>query len=183
MLKVANSVINASQIATPITFAGDVTLSTGNLVISTSGKGIDFSATPGTGTSELFADYEEGTWTPSLGGNTTYTVQTGTYVKIGRLVHVEGKLVIGTLGTGSATTVSGLPFTQFSTSSGNTGKGNAGYFQGIATALSLLILDVQNNTDTFVFVGTVVAAVTATYSPSVFASGTRVDFAITYEAN
>ena len=29
MLKVANSIINASQIATPITFAGDVTLSTG----------------------------------------------------------------------------------------------------------------------------------------------------------
>ena len=62
MLKVANSVINASQIATPITFVGDVTLSTGNLVIGTSGKGIDFSATSsgsGTMTSELFSDYEE----------------------------------------------------------------------------------------------------------------------------
>ena len=32
----------------------------GNLVIATSGKGIDFSATAGTGTSELFDDYEEG---------------------------------------------------------------------------------------------------------------------------
>ena len=45
MLKVANSVINASQIATPISFAGDVTLSTGNLVIGTSGKGIAGTAT------------------------------------------------------------------------------------------------------------------------------------------
>jgi len=35
-------------------FTGDQTLSTGNLVIGTNGKGIDFSATPGTGTSELF---------------------------------------------------------------------------------------------------------------------------------
>ncbi len=26
-------------------------------------------------------DYEEGTWTPSLGGNTTYNAQTGTYTK------------------------------------------------------------------------------------------------------
>jgi hypothetical protein len=39
----------------------DLTIA-GNLVISTSGKGIDFSATPGTGTSELLDDYEEGTW-------------------------------------------------------------------------------------------------------------------------
>jgi hypothetical protein len=39
-------------------FTGDQTLSTGNLVIGTSGKGIDFSATPGTGTSELLDDYE-----------------------------------------------------------------------------------------------------------------------------
>jgi hypothetical protein len=45
MLKVANSVINASQIATPIAFAGNVTLSTGNLVIGTSGKGIAGTAT------------------------------------------------------------------------------------------------------------------------------------------
>jgi hypothetical protein len=37
MLKATTSIINASQIATPITFAGDVTLSTGNLVFGTSG--------------------------------------------------------------------------------------------------------------------------------------------------
>jgi len=33
----------------------------GDLIVS-SGSGIDFSATAGTGTSELFDDYEEGTW-------------------------------------------------------------------------------------------------------------------------
>jgi hypothetical protein len=37
MLKATTSIINASQIATPITFAGDVTLSTGDLVFGTSG--------------------------------------------------------------------------------------------------------------------------------------------------
>ena len=41
---------------------GDVSLPVGNLIVS-NGKGIDFSATAGTGTSELFDDYEEGTWT------------------------------------------------------------------------------------------------------------------------
>jgi len=37
-----------------------------NLVISTSGYGIDFSATAGTGTSELLDDYEEGAGRLSL---------------------------------------------------------------------------------------------------------------------
>jgi hypothetical protein len=67
--------------------ATELTLTTGNLIVS-NGKGIDFSATPGTGTSELLADYEEGTWTPSffnltVVGTPTYT---GKYTKIGRQV-------------------------------------------------------------------------------------------------
>jgi hypothetical protein len=71
-----------------------VTATTGNVVIGTSGQGIDFSATPGTGTSELLADYEEGTWTPTAG---TFTVVgtfagSGTYVKIGRQVTVTARL-------------------------------------------------------------------------------------------
>ena len=45
--------------------SGDVTLNTGNLVIGTSGKGIDFSATAnasnGSNINELLDDYEEGT--------------------------------------------------------------------------------------------------------------------------
>ena len=101
MLKVANSIINASQIATPITFAGNVTLSTGNLVIGTSGKGIDFSATSsgsGTMTSELLADYEEGTFTATMTPETsgTVTLKTNgvlmTYTKVGRLVTITGML-------------------------------------------------------------------------------------------
>ena len=51
--------------------SGDMTITNGNLVIGTSGKGIDFSATSGTGTSELLADYEEGTFTPVVKGTST----------------------------------------------------------------------------------------------------------------
>lgn len=54
-------------------------------------------------------DYEEGTWTPAVGGDATYTTQTGRYTKIGRVVHLFGRLTIDVLGTGSAHTVSGLP--------------------------------------------------------------------------
>jgi hypothetical protein len=56
-------------------------------------------------------DYEEGTWTPSLGGSATYTVQTGTYTKVGRVVHIMGQVTVNVIGTGSTTTISGLPFT------------------------------------------------------------------------
>ena len=84
------------------------------------GKGIDFSATSGTGTSELFDDYEEGTWTPeftaSVGsfGSITYTSQLGFYTKIGRTVIVSFTIVVAsvTIGTASgALVMSGLPFT------------------------------------------------------------------------
>ena len=117
MLKVANSVINASQIATPITFVGDVTLSTGNLVIGTSGKGIDFSVTgegTGTMTSELLADYEEGTWTPTIassaGSITTYTAS-GNYVKVGKQVTVNALIKVTDVGTASGyATFAGLPY-------------------------------------------------------------------------
>lgn len=55
-------------------------------------------------------DYEEGTWTPSVGGNATYTTQLARYTKIGRVVTIFGRLTINVLGTGSANTISGLPF-------------------------------------------------------------------------
>jgi hypothetical protein len=56
-------------------------------------------------------DYEEGGWTPSVGGNTTYHVQSATYTKIGRAVYIWLYLQINSLGTGSTNVISGLPFT------------------------------------------------------------------------
>lgn len=74
---------------------GNLNLTTGNLVIGTSGKGIDFSDTPGTGTSELLNDYEEGNWTPTQGAGLTVVgdfTSNGTYTKVGRLVTIRGKV-------------------------------------------------------------------------------------------
>lgn len=88
-------------------------------IIMADGKGIDFSATSGTGTSELFDDYEEGTWTPVpadalSGGNTgTTSTATGTYTKVGNLVNVIGVLVnINTSGltAGNNFCIQGLPY-------------------------------------------------------------------------
>jgi hypothetical protein len=89
---------------------GNVAVKTGNLVIGTSGKGIDFSATPGTGTSELLADYEEGTWTPVVSG-VTLSTPLGTYTKIGNKVYANFNF--GSTGAVSSDPflISGLPFT------------------------------------------------------------------------
>lgn len=74
---------------------GNFNIAAGNVVIGTSGKGIDFSATSGSGTSELLADYEEGDWTPNQGAGLvvvgTFSSQ-GTYTKIGRMVYITGRV-------------------------------------------------------------------------------------------
>ena len=80
--------------------SNNVKINAGNLVIGTSGKGIDFSATAGTGTSELLDDYEEGLHTATVvcGTSGTVTVNAGNnslaYTKIGRQVSVTGFLYI-----------------------------------------------------------------------------------------
>ena len=81
-----------------------------NVIIGTSGKGIDFSATAGTGTSELLDDYEEGTWTSLVGGTATYGANSARYTKIGRQVMASFDLNITLIGTGSTSTITGLPF-------------------------------------------------------------------------
>lgn len=106
-----------SSFTTPamrVASSGDVTAK-GNFVVGTSGKGIDFSATPGTGTSELLDDYEEGTWTPTLNVGTV-TATNCTYTKIGNIVKLSGDLSAFTDMTDSSEVqISGIPFTSAST--------------------------------------------------------------------
>jgi hypothetical protein len=112
------TVSTANGLVSP-TFSGDVTLSNGNLVIGTSGKGIDFSATPGTGTSELLNDYEEGVWTPGYATwSTAPTTTVARYTKIGRQVTIA-LLAQNGVNSGGGQPITGLPFTSgASTSSG-----------------------------------------------------------------
>ena len=86
---------------------GNIKLS-GN-VVTASGFGIDFSATAGTGTSELFADYEEGTFTPTAG--IALTSASGKYTKVGRAVHFELEIVFPVTVSTAGASINGLPFT------------------------------------------------------------------------
>lgn len=97
--------------------SGNTTLNTGNVVIGTAGKGIDFSAnTHAAGmTSELLNDYEEGVWTPTQGAGLTVVgtfTSEGTYTKVGRLVTVRGAVFAATISCTSAGVIcGGLPYT------------------------------------------------------------------------
>jgi hypothetical protein len=76
----------------------------------------------GTGSANLLDDYEEGTWTPvfSQSGATIShagTGQVGFYTKIGRLVHVSGRIeTLSWSGGSGAISISGLPFSSITTS-------------------------------------------------------------------
>ena len=105
---------------------GNVTVNTGNLVIGTAGKGIDFSAqtassaTGASTTLEVLDHYEVGTWTPEYLYVTVgaYGTRGGKYVRNGGLVHCTASIeVTSSLDTtdGSGITIGGLPFSGDST--------------------------------------------------------------------
>ena len=119
-----SSPFTSQKSAFKINGLGNAIIPDGDLVIGTAGHGIDFSATAnGTGSAqnELFDDYEEGTWTPAYDtsgstgaiSNVTYATQVGRYVKIGRVVYLEGVLKTSaiTVDTSGTYDIGGMPFT------------------------------------------------------------------------
>ena len=110
---------------------GDFRLTAGNVDVA-NGYGIDFSATSdytgaGSGTpSELFDDYEEGTFTPRFqtsNGNWSGSMSTqdGSYTKIGNVVHVRIRLHWGSVGGSGMFRITALPFTVANTGSNEGG--------------------------------------------------------------
>jgi len=132
--------------STSVTASGNLLISNGNLVIGTSGKGIDFSATSnssGTMTSELLNDYEEGTWTPVIGGSTsesgqTYGHQRGVYVKIGRLVTCTFDVYFSAKGTiTGAIQIKGFPFARNADASFNYPRAAIGWDTTVTSFVEL----------------------------------------------
>jgi len=139
-------------------------------------SGITFPATAVASTdANTLDDYEEGTWTPSVGGTATYAIQEGRYTKIGRQVTIQGIIEISTIGTGSATTISGLPFTV----SGVTTMA-VGYFANLASSVVFISGRVDNATTNIVFSTLAAAATGSTLGGSIMGSSTRIDFSGSY---
>ena len=98
---------------------GDVKINNGNILMGTSGTGINFSAT-GDGSSasnvaEVLNDYESGSFTPTVSSgmsSPTYGAQRGGYTKVGKLVNFQIDINIsGGSTTGDHLKLGGLPFT------------------------------------------------------------------------
>lgn len=85
-------------------------------------------------------DYEEGTWTPIIvsagGGTATYGSQVASYIKVGRVVHVQGSMSLATKGTlaAGAASIGGLPFAAQSTAN-NYSQMSIPYFSGMTTSI------------------------------------------------
>jgi hypothetical protein len=142
----------------------NVKVNAGNLIVGTSGKGIDFSATSNaTGmTSELLADYEEGTWTPTIegtgtAGTATYATNNGRYTRVGRQIFIEAYLAWSDgSGTGNLI-VKGLPFQAANSSTFPTftiipaslttpaGEYVAAYIQSNATYINIMSIPNSGN--------------------------------------
>ena len=97
---------------------GNVEINDGNLVIGTSGHGIDFSITgdgSGTVSSELLDEYEEGFFTPTIvNGFSSANLQykAGRYTRIGNSVYCDFYIRFNTGATANGTPIKigGLPF-------------------------------------------------------------------------
>ena len=121
-------------------------------------------------------NYEEGTWTPSVGGDAIYNSRSGTYTKIGRFVHVTVSISINTLGTGSATTIASLPFV--ASSDGLAASNHVGYWGG--TSRSVTSLMACTNTTQIVFTDTTTATTGTNLNAGIMGNGTDLRFTLVY---
>ena len=104
-----------------------------------------------------YFSYEEGEFIPALGGSATYVSQGGRFTRTGRKVVFDVTLGVNTIGTGSTTVISGLPYnalgssavTVVSTISSVTNiTAIAGRIDGSASTITLLSRTAATNFDT-----------------------------------
>ena len=131
-----------------LTFDGNnLTLGDGNVIFA-SGHGLDFAATANapenspTTNSELFHDYEEGTWTPFLAGvssagSGTYADTWGSYTRIGRVVFASFRLYQSAHTGSGGMRLDGIPFTAVTASGTATSTSNGNHTVGSIDGESL----------------------------------------------
>lgn len=121
------------------------------------------------------SSYVEGTWTPTLGGNATYTIQIGTYTQIGRVIIAQVRLKVNSLGTGSTSTISGLPV---AVATDDAYAGSVGYWSSLSGLYTYVGCYVHGTT--VIFTGSLVAAASLTAPAGIFANGADVLVTIVY---
>ena len=162
-------------------------LATGNILslvggsTTATGTGIAFPATQSASSdANTLDDYEEGTWTPNIGGTATYTTQKGTYVKVGRMVTCNFRITINLLLTGSTTSLYGFPFTASNDSYGDIYSGTCSFFNNLATNTSCLTNYIASNTSYVNFVGQNAFDNSCVNTPTVFGNSADLAGSVTY---
>jgi hypothetical protein len=160
-----------------ITMAEGKTLALDSAVPN-AGTGITFPATQSASSNaNTLDDYEEGTWTPTVGGTATHSSQLGSYVKIGKTVTVTFDIAVTTLGTGSTTNIQGLPF---GVGSGAANDGATGYFSAIAINVIGLTCYGAAGTNSIYFNSMAAAGTTSNLNAAIFGNSARVSGSLTY---
>ena len=175
-----------ATLATLTTPSFATTIGVGGATASASGAGISFPATQSASSdANTLDDYEEGSWSPSVGGNATYNAQEGQYIKIGQLVFIYFDIGINVLGTGSTTQFSGAPFTAANVPNQSSAWTlNPHYFANIANGITWLSAYIIENSTGIQFVGNSTAATTVQMNGgAVFANGARIVGSGTYRAS
>jgi hypothetical protein len=167
---------DGTNFATTGTGKFGTTVGVGAATPAASGAGITFPATQSASSdANTLDDYEEGTWTPSLGGSTTYTNRSGTYTKVGNIVYAYCLVYVNLIGTGSATTISGLPFATV-----NRSLGSCSFFNTINTSVVFLTPFADGGSSTIKFLGATGATPNPTDGVSVFKDGAYVILSVVY---
>jgi len=147
--------------------------------VPNAGTGITFPATQSASSNaNTLDDYEEGAWTPSIGGTATYSLQQGVYTKIGRIVVLAGVLQVNSLGTGSVNTISGLPFPAANNLA--QAPGSMTFISAIASSVVSINPRIAIGTSSIAFNALAAAGNVQNDTQTVFQNGARVDFQITY---
>lgn len=158
------------------TFAG-ATLTNLLDVSGASAGQVKFPATQNASTdANTLDDYEEGTWTPSVGGTATYVAQNGRYVKIGKLVTARCELVINTIGTGATTQIFGLPFT----SAGTYHVPGSAYFFTLSTTV-VTVVPMIDPSSTIITLYSAAAAASGVGANPIIGNSTTLYITVAYE--
>jgi hypothetical protein len=174
----APAIAGTTTLTLPTT-SGTVTTKDSNGILSV--NGVQFPATQSASAdANTLDDYEEGTWTPNVGGTATYFIQDGRYTKVGKLVNCLFDFSVNVIGTGSTTTLSGLPFTNSST----VAAGSVSFYSSIATAVNFISLYSNSSTAILTFVANTANATTISLNGfAIFGNSARVIGSITYQTS
>lgn len=121
--------------------------------------------------------YNTGLWTPSVGGDATYTTQTGTWTRRGNLVHLEMTLTINVIGTGSTNSITGIPFPAATTHTKQSCY--IGAWSGLAVSLVNVFGYITNSTLTLT--GITAAGTTSSGGAALIGSATSISLSCDYE--